>query len=228
MKELLEIIENSVETKQLNSFEKKAIKKVVGRKLLTPRQMTLLRNKLFMIAEERISIDDPKELLQWLNTTQKFLNTLQLGAIVFNDVYFSPGQDCLNAIIEAIETAKRSIKICVFTISDNRITQKIVDKHRQGVFIQIITDNDKTFDMGSDVDLLVKSGIECRIDNTKAHMHHKFAIFDNTHIVTGSYNWTRSAERYNHENIIVTNEPQAVHRYMAEFDKLWPEMDRLR
>ena len=44
-----------------------------------------------------------------------------------NQVYFSPGDDCVNHIIELINEAYNHLDICVFTISDDRITRAIVE-----------------------------------------------------------------------------------------------------
>lgn len=138
--------------------------------------------------------------------------------------FFSPGDDCLNAIVTGIEEAAQSIKICVFTISDDRISDAIVRAHRSGIRIKIISDNDKLYDKGSDIRELAAKGLEVRVDKTRSHMHHKFAIFDDIHVLTGSYNWTRSAALYNHENVLVTDNPSIVRDYRREFDKLWDRM----
>lgn len=55
-------------------------------------------------------------------------------------------------------------------------------------------------------------------------MHHKFAVFDETIVLSGSYNWTRSAAEDNDENIIVTNEQKIVRAFRIQFEKLWPQM----
>jgi len=143
---------------------------------------------------------------------------------VTSHAFFSPGDDCLNAIITGIEEAAQSIKICVFTISDDRISDAIVRAHRSGIRIKIISDNDKLYDKGSDIRELAAKGLEVRVDKTRSHMHHKFAIFDDTHVLTGSYNWTRSAALYNHENVLVTDNPSIVRDYRREFEKLWDRM----
>ena len=140
--------------------------------------------------------------------------------------FFSPGDDCLNAIVASIEEASQSINICVFTISDDRISDAIVHAHRRGVRIRIITDNKKLHDTGSDIRELAARGLEVRIDKTKSHMHHKFAIFDGLRVLTGSYNWTRSAALYNHENILITDNPGIVRDYSREFGRLWEDMMR--
>ena len=142
--------------------------------------------------------------------------------------YFSPGTECQQAIISAIENAKNSIKICVFTISDDQITQAILAAHQRKIPIKLLTDNEKLFDVGSDIRQLALAKIEIRTDNTKNHMHHKFAIIDNEILISGSYNWTRSAALYNHENIIVTNNKELVRDFLPEFDRLWQEMPVLK
>ncbi|MEJ8758057.1 phospholipase D-like domain-containing protein [Pontibacter sp. H259] len=143
---------------------------------------------------------------------------------ITSHAFFSPGEDCLNAIISAIELTERTIKICVFTISDDRISDAIVRAYQRGISIKIITDNDKLHDLGSDIKELAKIGLEVWVDKTRSHMHHKFAIFDEVRVLTGSYNWTRSAALYNHENIVITDNLSIVQDFSREFDKLWSTM----
>ncbi|MBJ6117137.1 DUF1669 domain-containing protein [Pontibacter sp. BT310] len=148
----------------------------------------------------------------------------QIPQKITSRAFFSPGDDCLEAIITAIEEAKKTMKICVFTISDDRISEAILRAHQRGLQIRIITDNNKLHDIGSDIRELAARGLEVRIDKTRSHMHHKFAIFDETRVLTGSYNWTRSAAMYNHENILVTDNLSIVQDYSREFDRLWEGM----
>jgi len=55
-------------------------------------------------------------------------------------------------------------------------------------------------------------------------MHHKFCIIDKTILITGSYNWTRSAAERNQENILVTTEEEVTKSYLREFEKLWDNL----
>lgn len=142
-----------------------------------------------------------------------------------NKVFFSPGEECRRAIIEQLNQSVSSIKICVFTISDDLITDIIIARHNFGIDVKIITDNDKCYDEGSDIDKLHRCGIEIKVDKTSYHMHHKFAIIDNKIALTGSYNWTRSAALYNHENIVFTSDKGIVKDFKGEFDKLWEQME---
>ena len=52
-------------------------------------------------------------------------------------------------------------------------------------------------------------------------MHNKFAIIDNRILLTGSYNWTFSANHRNDENLMVIDDPDVIARYQNYFEKLW-------
>ena len=143
-----------------------------------------------------------------------------------NQAFFSPGDDCLNHIIELINNAKTHLDICVFTISDDRISRALLRAKHFGVELKIITDNDKLLDTGSDIKSLSNEGIPVKVDNTPNHMHHKFMIVDREIILTGSYNWTRSAAMYNQENVLSTNDKFLVNKFSEEFNKLWLACDK--
>jgi len=90
--------------------------------------------------------------------------------------------------------------------------------------VRIVTDNDKEFDAGSDIAQLRQAGVPVAVDRTDAHMHHKFALFDGTWLLNGSYNWTRSAAQFNEENLVVHNDPGLVRQFQAQFDTLWTRL----
>lgn len=135
--------------------------------------------------------------------------------------YFSPGEECLNAIVNNLKKAQKEVKICVFTISDNRISGVLEELFSKGIDVKIITDNKKIFDRGSDIFFLHKNGIPVKIDKTEAHMHHKFAVIDKEICILGSYNWTVSAQQENYEDIIVTDQRDITKDFLNEFENLW-------
>ncbi len=59
-------------------------------------------------------------------------------------------------------------------------------------------------------------------------MHHKLLIADGRYLATGSYNWSRTAEKENAENIQIIDGSVAantalVGEFQAEFDGLWDQ-----
>jgi phosphatidylserine/phosphatidylglycerophosphate/cardiolipin synthase-like enzyme len=139
----------------------------------------------------------------------------------FAEAHFSPGEDCFRAIAHRLESARETMELCLFTITDDRLSNQILDAQQRGVRVRIITDNDKAGDLGSDILRLREAGIPVIEDQSPFHMHHKFAVFDRSILITGSYNWTRGAARDNQENLIVTDDSRLVGSFGAAFERLW-------
>ena len=84
-----------------------------------------------------------------------------------------------------------------------------MDALDRGVSVSIILIDDiiNRNEYGLDFSLFIRKGGNLRFaDSWKSLMHDKFCVFDSTLIVTGSYNWTYSAEKRNSENIILTDD----------------------
>jgi cardiolipin hydrolase len=164
------------------------------------------------------------EILEMLSTTVRMIFQLSQSENLIKTA-FSPGEACKRMIINHILNASESLDIAVFTISDNEITNEILRAWKRGVEVRIITDNDKSLDEGSDIYLLAKNDIPVKVDNSSNHMHHKFSICDEKHVLTGSYNWTLSAARYNQENLIELENQMIANSFQAEFNMLWEKLD---
>jgi len=67
----------------------------------------------------------------------------------------------------------------------------------------------------------VQKGIKVRISSNKYIMHNKFAIIDNRLLLTGSYNWTFSANNRNDENLMVIDDPEIIEIFQNQFINLW-------
>lgn len=228
LSDLQDFLNRSLADRQFSGNEKSALKDWLATNVRSNQQLGVVRHAIFDAVRAAASVQETIQLIDWLEEAMKVVAPIdpQPAALgpqtrIESDVVFSPGNSCLDRIVHRLRNARRSIQICVFTITDDRITRSILDAHHRGVAIQIITDNDKVDDTGSDIRELEAAGIPTKIDMTPAHMHHKFAIFDGTRVLNGSYNWTRSAAEVNEENIIDSNDPNLVAAFTAEFKKLW-------
>ncbi|MEM2988730.1 MAG: phospholipase D-like domain-containing protein, partial [Candidatus Bathyarchaeia archaeon] len=65
------------------------------------------------------------------------------------------------------------------------------------------------------------AGVPVRLDTNPALMHNKVAIIDGSIVITGSFNWTASAEARNNENMIVIRSAQIAALYEEEFERVW-------
>ena len=224
MDEIITHLQASIEDEFFSKSERRTLKAILGEKPLDQHQLNFLRSKIYELANQRVTPQNYQFIIEWIKNTNSALVTPSVGSSDTSDVYFSPGDACRTAIIQQINSAVRELKICVFTISDDLITNALITTHKKGIAVQVVTDNDKLLDEGSDIEQLASEGIEVKIDDTPYHMHHKFMVADERALLTGSYNWTRSAARFNHENILLTRETGVVKSYLKEFSRLWKVM----
>jgi len=225
--ELDDILIKTLDDRRLSRTEKRALGQVFLDLRLDDEDRAFIRHRVFAHAKEYIRHPEQRLVLEWAEEVIKLLHSKLERDPTISEVYFSPGDECRMQIARLLRQAKKTIDICVFTITDDRLAAEILDAHQRGVAIRIISDDDKIHDEGSDVPRLAAAGIEACVDESEAHMHHKFAIFDRATVLTGSYNWTVAAARFNRENMMVSDDVRIVGAYQQNFDELWEVLHKL-
>lgn len=192
----------------------------------------VVRHAAFDVARRAVADPVAANVLDWLEEVLRVVAPMapRPAASVADDVVlFAPGDACWQRLVTRVRDARRTMDLCVFTITDDRVSNPILDAHRRGVKVRIVTDNEKALDPGSDIHRFRAAGIPVKFDpphshgptGTSGHMHHKYAIFDGTRLVNGSYNWTRGAADFNYENLVESADPKLVAAFAAEFERLW-------
>ncbi|XP_012226655.1 uncharacterized protein zuc [Linepithema humile] len=131
----------------------------------------------------------------------------------------------LRKIVDYFDSAMNTVDICIYFFTCPLLANAIVNAHKRGVVIRLIMDETMTHHDSSQNLLFYKAGIEPKLKSFDVLVHHKFAIIDNSILITGSTNWTMTAFFGNFENILVTNESELVKPFVNEFNRLWTIFD---
>jgi mitochondrial cardiolipin hydrolase len=211
---------------RLSRSEKQVLGELLRESPLDSSRLGQLRARAFKLAKERTVEPRALEALDWVEDFVKLLAQQEPApsAQTKARACFSPGDGCLSTILGELGRARKTADICVFTITDDRITSAILAAQQRRVVVRVITDNDKQHDVGSDIERLRGAGIALRVDMTEHHMHHKFALLDGATLLNGSYNWTRSAATFNEENLIVTSDAALVGSFARQFEAMWSRL----
>jgi len=134
-----------------------------------------------------------------------------------------------DSIAEAIENlvrnATHSIDAALYRFNNQRLAQALSAAHKDGVRIRLVTDRSKYEESPETRNLLSKVPFSFRssygLDGDGSKMHHKFVLFDNSLLLTGSYNWTSASEEKNFENLLVLQAPKLIETYRKEFEAIW-------
>ena len=146
------------------------------------------------------------------------------------EVYFSAVEGCEKKIISSINSAEKSVYIAVYSFTSRRISNALVKAVERGIDVKVIVDGKQAKDRFSKVKYLRKNGVDVRIADYRFRrkrfivpkMHHKFMVVDGKFVMTGSYNFTASAEKYNDENcVFIYDDKNVVRKFTQEFRRIW-------
>ncbi len=163
---------------------------------------------------------------------------------VVDSFFFTPdqSQDLKYILVGLIDSEKKMIKAALFRLTDNDITQAIIDAHKRGVLVEIVVDSGAlNIDQYSKISVLESYSIpifvyqsvdllknklkkKTKIKKYQSIMHHKTFIFSDTIggsvIVCGSLNPTYAAFHGNEEMVIIRNNSIFFEKWNKHFEKL--------
>ncbi len=145
------------------------------------------------------------------------------SALAEPEVHFSPNGGIRDRLLRAINHTKATIDLAIFDHTSGNLAGALLAAKERGVTVRIVADARQAQGKHSEIPWLLEKGVKVRLvrGNGRGIMHHKFAIFDGKLLVTGSYNWTDSAEQFNHENVIILEDPAVVQRFQVSFERLY-------
>ncbi|MEQ1753287.1 MAG: phospholipase D family protein [Micropepsaceae bacterium] len=123
---------------------------------------------------------------------------------------FTPGQDCTTVIVQTIDTASSELLVQAYGFTTPDIAQAIIRAKDRGVSVQVVLDKSNEVSNDSGADMLVAHGITPKIDSTVTIAHNKVMIIDGATVITGSFNFTASAQKRNAENVLIVTGDQAL------------------
>ena len=130
---------------------------------------------------------------------------------------FTPPANCGRLIAQEINGAKSSIYMQAYGLTHPDITKALIKAKGRGVDVRIIVDRSNLTQKHSKIKDLRQAGIEVLIDIVPGIAHNKVVILDRQKIVSGSFNFTTSADKRNTENVLIIDDVQIAERYLQNW-----------
>ena len=137
------------------------------------------------------------------------------------EVFFSPDDDPERRITELLLEAEQSIDFMAFAFTSDAIADAMLARFQAGVPVCGVIERGQAANAGSEYERLLQSGIDLRLDANERNMHHKVIIIDGAAVITGSYNFSRSAREFNDENVLVLHDAGLAERFLLEFNRIF-------
>ncbi len=141
--------------------------------------------------------------------------------------YFSPDDQAANRIVELIGASQENIRFMTFSFTSDPIAAALIEAAGRGVDVAGVFEESQYYsNTGGEFDRLAAAGLNVRLDGNERNMHHKVIIIDEKIVITGSYNFSRSAEERNDENVIIVHDAGFAAEYLAEFERVFKQTDQ--
>jgi phosphatidylserine/phosphatidylglycerophosphate/cardiolipin synthase-like enzyme len=139
-------------------------------------------------------------------------------------VCFSPpppgGCDPTVTIVQEIDAAHKTVFVQAYALTSTEITTALVDAKHRGVDVRVIVDRSQLHEDRSDafaVQRLASGGVPIWVDTIPGIAHNKVMVIDGNTVITGSFNFTWSAEHKNAENLLVIRDSPVA----AQYEENW-------
>ncbi|MBI2966663.1 MAG: T9SS type A sorting domain-containing protein [Bacteroidetes bacterium] len=144
-------------------------------------------------------------------------------------LYFSPSDNATGTILKALNSAGSDISFALLTLTRKDIADSLISARNRGCLSRGAIE--QINDVGSEYNYLLSNGIDVRSHLDSAGLlHHKYGIIDanlsssDPTVITGSHNWTFSAEDVNDENMLVIHDNIIANMFLEEFEKRFNEL----
>ena len=136
------------------------------------------------------------------------------------EVLFTPWDDAEGAIIRALGKAHESVHVHAYLLTSRSIANALQEARARGVAVEIVADREMLEKSDKSLlPLLAEDGIPVWLETRYSAAHNKVLLIYAAHadavLITGSYNFTWSAQARNAENLLILRgNPALVRRYL--------------
>jgi hypothetical protein len=148
------------------------------------------------------------------------------GSVV--ECYFSPSDGTNSKIIAAVNSANTDLEVAVMNFTRSDVCTAILNKFSSGLTnCNVIVDSSNP--LSNQISNL-QAGLSPNhavVDTASGIMHHKFMVVDNFDsnsdplVLTGSHNWSTSAETKNDENTLIVHDANIANQYYQAFASVY-------
>jgi len=157
--------------------------------------------------------------------TAKFDNTVHTVNVNGTDVevYFSPSDNTTSKLVNTINSANDGFYFAQFYLTENSLGTAVRSIYNSGVEVKGCIEMAAT--LGSEYQSFIDLQMEVySYEDVPAILHHKYCIVDPFNqnsdpiAVTGSHNWSSSAETKNDENTVIVHDLYVAQTFYEEFN----------
>ncbi|RLD22834.1 MAG: hypothetical protein DRI54_08130, partial [Bacteroidetes bacterium] len=146
------------------------------------------------------------------------------------ELYFSPSDGTTSRIIKTIMDADASVNFATLVFTRDDIADAVIDRSND-FFIDVTGLIDQVNTTGSEYDYLLDNFVIVQsYQDVVGQLHHKYVIIDanspddDPTVLTGSHNWSSSAENSNDENTLIIHNAAIANQFYQEYSERYNQV----
>lgn len=136
---------------------------------------------------------------------------------------FAAEDHVVTSLVPLVESAEESIHFMAFSFTHDELGAAILSRADAGVDVRGLFETRGSETEYSELSNLFCAGVPVRQDGNPGAFHHKVFVIDGRIVVTGSANFSKNADRFNDENVLIVANEDMAQAYLQEFDRRWAE-----
>jgi len=139
------------------------------------------------------------------------------------ECYFSPSDRSHQKILNTVYSSDHSIHVATMLITKQDIADALASKSDLGLQAEVLINDYDQYGEPIANTLKASLGADFRLNGEAGIMHHKYMIVDQAYgdadplVLTGSHNWSASAQLRNDENTLIIHDQGVANAYYQEF-----------
>lgn len=155
-----------------------------------------------------------------------FIFSINLSASEDNQLFLLPKESslALSSIKKELRSAKKSIKVSIYSFTNKKLAKALRDSARRGVKVEVIFDEKESkshrgrslfryLAKYKNITIYRLNGKSSKNKKYKGIMHIKMALIDKKTLIFGSANWTYRAFSTNYETIFMTKDSKLAKKF---------------
>ncbi len=130
------------------------------------------------------------------------------------EVYFAPEDGVSGHIVRLIDDAEKTVHFMAFSFTSRKIANAMIRAGKRGVKVFGIVEKRDLGNPHTQYRRLRRAGVDVVPDRNPRIMHNKVIVIDSNVVITGSYNFSNNADRYNDENVVILFDRSLALRYL--------------
>ena len=138
---------------------------------------------------------------------------------------FTPWDDAEGAILQALQGARHAIYVQAYLLTSRTLARALIEARQRGITVEVLADREMAGKAeNSQLRQLAAAGIPVWLELRYLAAHNKILLIDpreaSNAVITGSYNFTYSAQARNAENLLILRgNPQLARAYLDNWQR---------